>query len=143
MTKRKRVLFLCTTNSCRSQMAEGWLRTMGKDRFETFSAGARATSVHPLAMKVMAESGIDISSQRSKSVADLAGQEFDYTITLCGEHAKSLCPVFAGKVRERLHWDFADPAEVRGDEAERLRVFRKVRDQIETRIQQFIDNQGS
>jgi arsenate reductase len=124
-------------------MAEGFLKAIGKEEFEAFSAGIEATSVHPLAITVMAEAGIDISAQRSKSVADFAGQEFDYIITLCGEHAKSLCPVFAGKVRERLNWDFADPAEVRGDEAERLKVFRKVRDQIGARIQQFIDNQES
>lgn len=143
MAKRKRVLFLCTTNSCRSQMAEGWLRMMGQDGFETFSAGAEATSVHALAIKVMAEVGIDISAQRSKSVADFAGQEFDYTISLCGEHAQSACPVFTSKVREQLHWDFVDPAEVCGHEDERLKVFRKVRDQIGMRIRQFIDNQRS
>jgi arsenate reductase len=138
MVKRKRVLFLCTTNSCRSQMAEGFLKAKGKEEFEAFSAGLEATSVHPLAIKVMAEAEIDISSQRSKSVADYVGQEFDYAITLCGEHAKSACPVFLGKVRQQMHWDFSDPAEAEGTEEERLEVFRNVRDQIEARLQEFV-----
>ena len=138
MVKRKRVLFLCTTNSCRSQMAEGFLKAKSKEEFEEFSAGLEATLVHPLAIKVMAEAGIDISNQKSKSVADFVGQEFDYAITLCGEHARSACPVFLGKVGQRLHWDFPDPAEAEGTEEERLEVFRKVRDQIEARLREFI-----
>jgi len=135
---KRRVLFLCVTNSCRSQMAEAFLKAMGGGQFEVFSAGVKATSVHPLAIRVMAEVGIDISEQKSKSVAEFAGQEFDFTITLCGENAKSACPVFPGKVRRRLHWDFLDPAEAEGTEEERLEVFRNVRNQIEARIQEFV-----
>jgi arsenate reductase len=139
----KRVLFLCGTNSCRSQMAEGLLRTLGKGEYDAYSAGAEATSVHPLAVQVMAEMGIDISHQKSKSVAKFTGQEFDFTITLCGSTSKTVCPVFLGKVGKRLQWDIADPAEAEGSEEEKLEVFRQVRDQLKTEIERFIQNQGS
>jgi arsenate reductase len=135
---KRRVLFLCVTNSCRSQMAEGFLEAMSEGRFQVFSAGVKATSVHPMAKRVMTESGIDISGQKSKSVAEFAGQEFDFTITLCGQGSKSECPVFFGKVGNRLHWDFSDPAETEGTEEERLEVFRNVRNQIETKLREFV-----
>jgi arsenate reductase len=135
---KQRILFLCTTNSCRSQMAEGILKAIGGEEFEVESAGAKPSFVHPLAIKVMAEIGIDITNQRSKSVAEFAGQEFDYVVTLCGDDAKVICPVFFGKAKERLHWNFADPAEAEGSDPEVLSVFRKVRDQIKTRIEKFI-----
>jgi arsenate reductase len=135
---KQRVLFLCTTNSCRSQMAEGILKAIGGDEFEVESAGAKPYYVHPLAIKVLAEIGIDISSQRSKSVAEFVGQKFDYVITLCGDYAKDACPVFVGKAKERLHWNFADPAEAEGSDTEVLSVFRKVRDQIKTKIEEFL-----
>jgi len=133
-----RVLFLCTTNSCRSQIAEGILKIMGKDDFEVHSAGVKATSVHPLAIQVMREEGIDISNQKSNVVSEFMGQEFDYVVTLCGVNAKSACPVFVGKAKNRLHWDFSDPAEAEGSQDEKLEVFRKVRDQIRTRTEEFI-----
>jgi arsenate reductase len=138
LKKKKRVLFLCTTNSCRSQMAEGILKAIGKNGLEVWSAGTESTSVHPLAAKVMAESGIDISNQESKSVAKFQGQEFDYMITLCGENAKDRCPAFIGQTKHRLHWDFSDPADATGSEQEKLDVFRKIRDQIRTRIEAFV-----
>jgi arsenate reductase len=135
---KKRVLFLCTTNSCRSQMAEGILKVIGKDEFETYSAGAEATSVHPLTREVMTERGIDISEQSSKSVAEFTGQEFDYVITLCGDNAKKACPVFWGEAKHRLHWDFFDPAEAEGNDEEKLRIFRTVRDQIRSKLVEFM-----
>jgi arsenate reductase len=123
-------------------MAEGFLKTMGKDDLEVHSAGAKATFIHPLATQVMREEGIDISDQRSESVTEFTGQEFDYVITLCGENAKSSCPVFPGKAKNRLHWDFFDPAEAEGSEEEKLQVFRKVRDQIRKKIEKFVKKIG-
>jgi arsenate reductase len=140
---KKRVLFLCGTNSCRSQMAEGLLRELGQGEYDAYSAGAEATSVHPLAVQVMEEIGIDISSQRSKSVAEFSGKEFDFTITLCGSTSKTVCPVFLGKVGKRLQWDIADPAEAEGSREERLDVFRRVRDQLRRKIERFMENQES
>ena len=132
---RKRVLFLCTGNSCRSQMAEGFLRHMAGDRFEVFSAGVKPAQVNPLAIKVMAEAGIDISKHRSKSVMELIGQQFDYIVTVCG-NAKQTCPVFPGK-HEKIHWDLEDPAEAQGSEKERMVVFRKTRDEIRKKIDEW------
>jgi arsenate reductase len=136
LKRRRRVLFLCTTNSCRSQVAEGILRAAAG--LEVHSAGAKQTSVHPFAIRVMEEAGVDISSQKSKSVAKFQGQEFDYVITLCGENAKNMCPAFIGQAKHRQHWNFADPADATGSEQEKLDVFRKVRDQIRTRIEVFV-----
>ena len=132
---KQRVLFLCTTNSSRSQMAEGILNWLGRGRFEAHSAGAEATSVHPLAIEAMAQIGVDISGQQSKSVDLFTGQQFDYVITLCGGNAKEFCPAFIGRARHRVHWDFEDPAEATGSKAERLLVFVKVRDQIRERVE--------
>jgi len=132
---RKRVLFLCTGNSCRSQMAEGFLRHIAGDRFEVFSAGVKPTQVNPLAIKVMAEAGIDISKHRSKSAMEFLGQQFDYIITVC-DNAKQTCPVFPGK-HEKIHWDLEDPAEAQGSEEERIVVFRKIRDEIRKKIEEW------
>lgn len=132
----KRILFLCTGNSCRSQMAEGFLRYMGGDRFEVFSAGVKPTIVNPLAIKVMAEAGINISSYRSKSVMEFIGQQFDYVITVC-DNAKQSCPAFPGKY-EKIHWVLEDPAEIVGSEEERLVVFRKIREQIQKNVSEFL-----
>ncbi len=117
--------------------------SLGKDEYDAYSAGAEATSVHPLAVQVMTEIGIDISGQRSKSVTEFSGQQFDFTITLCGSTSKTVCPVFLGKVGKRLQWDIADPAEAQGSEEERLETFRQVRDQLKTKIERFMENQGS
>ncbi len=131
---KKKVLFLCTENSCRSQMAEGILRHLMGDRFEVKSAGTRPSVVNPAAIKVMAEIGIDISGHRSKSVEEFQGMNFDFVITTC-DAARETCPVFPGKARH-LHWSFNDPAAVRGSEEEILSAFRKVRDEIKQRIQE-------
>lgn len=135
MNDRKRVLILCTGNSARSQMAEGILRRIAGDHFEVASAGVAPSHVRPEAIEVMSELGIDISGHRSKSVDEFLGQEFDYVITVC-DNANVQCPVFPAKT-ERIHWGFEDPAAVQGDEAARLAVFRRVRDEIKGRLQDF------
>jgi arsenate reductase len=136
MSAQKRVLILCTGNSARSQMAEGLLRHDGGDKFEVASAGVEPSHVRPQAIAAMRELGIDISGQRSKSVAEFAGQEFDYVITVC-DNANERCPVFPGQT-ERIHWSFDDPAAATGDEAAQLAVFRRVRDEIRARLRDFI-----
>ena len=95
-------------------------------------------SVHPLAIRVLAEIGVDVSNRRSKSVEEFVGKEFDYVITLCGENAKEICPVFPGKAKQRLHWNFIDPAEAAGNDEQVLAVFRKVREEIKTNIEEFV-----
>ena len=130
----QRVLFLCTHNSARSQMAEGLLRELGKGQFEVFSAGTEATHVRPLAIKAMAQKDIDISSQRSKVLTEYLGEPFDYVITVC-DQANESCPVFPG-AKNRLHWSFPDPSKATGTEAEQLAVYEQVRDDIESRIKQ-------
>jgi arsenate reductase (thioredoxin) len=127
-----RVLFLCTHNSARSQMAEGLLRSMAGDRFEAGSAGTEKTSVHPLAIRAMAELGIEITAHISKTYEDVAAQGWDYIITVCDD-ASERCPIVPGSVK-RLHWSFEDPSRAVGDEAQRLVVFRRVRDQIRARL---------
>ena len=126
--KKPKVLFLCTGNSCRSQMAEGWARALASDRLEAFSAGIFPCFVHPRAAKVMLEAGVDISGQYSKHVEELDGIPFDYVVTLCG-HADENCPSspLHGK---RVHRPFDDPVFARGTESEILGSFRTVRDQI-------------
>ncbi|HLI84128.1 MAG TPA: arsenate reductase ArsC [Bryobacteraceae bacterium] len=132
---KKRVLILCTSNSARSQMAEGLLRRDAGDRFQVESAGAKPSSVRPEAIAVMREAGIDISGHRSKSVEEFAGQEFDYVITVC-DQARETCPVFFGKA-QKLHHDFEDPAGFAGPEQERLAVFRSVRDELRAYLRNF------
>ncbi|MGD0060047.1 MAG: arsenate reductase ArsC [Verrucomicrobiia bacterium] len=135
MTKQ-RVLFLCTGNSCRSHMAEGWLRTLGGDDFEVFSAGSKpAGYVHSLAIEAMQEVGIDVSRHHSKSLEEFIGQPFDYVITLC-DNAREACPAFSGAAHQ-LHWGFDDPAHASGTNDEKRRVFRRVRDELENRIRGF------
>ena len=133
---KKSVLILCTGNSCRSQMAEGFLRSFDPE-LEVFSAGTRpASSVHPLAVRVMQESGIDIGSHHPKSVDEFTARPFDYVVTVC-DGAKESCPVFTGTVRHRLHIGFDDPAEATGSEDAVLAVFRRVRDEIREGFRQF------
>ncbi len=132
-TGKQRVLFLCTHNSARSQMAEGLLHSLAADRFEAFSAGTEATHVRPLAIRAMAELGIDISRQKSKSLDQYVEQPFDRVITVC-DQANETCPVFSG-ARERLHWSFPDPSKAGGDERQQLEVYRSVRDAIRERIE--------
>ena len=126
--EQARVLFLCTHNSARSQMAEGLLRHVAGDRFEAHSAGTEATHVRPLAVRAMDEVGVDITGQESKTLERYLGEPFDYVITVCDD-ANEACPFFPG-ARNRLHWSFEDPARVEGSEEERLAVFRRVRDEI-------------
>lgn len=134
--ERQRVLFACTHNSARSQMAEGMLRAWADDRFEASSAGAEATGVKPEAIQVMSEIGIDISGQHSKTIAQLHGQSFDWFITVCDDGQES-CPVLPG-VANVAHWNLRDPSAARGSADERLAVFRQVRDAIDHRLRQFI-----
>jgi arsenate reductase len=130
--KKKRVLFLCTHNACRSQMAEGLLRHHGEKQFEVFSAGTSPSRVHPMAVEVMEEKGIDLTGQRSKSIDEFLGQGFDLIVTTCNE-ARDRCPVFPDQ-EERLHWNLEDPAEAEGSREEKLKVFRRVRDELEKLI---------
>ena len=130
---KQRVLFLCTHNSARSQMAEGLLRHLAGDRFEAYSAGTEATQVRPLAIEAMAELGIDVSGQESKTLDRYLGEPFDAVITVCDQAAEA-CPVFPG-ARRRLHWSFPDPSKATGSEADQLAVYRQVRDDIRGRIE--------
>lgn len=136
-----RVLFLCTHNSSRSQIAEGLLRARGGDHYVVFSAGTHPRSVHPLAIQAMREIGIDISEAagyRAKSLEEFIGQPpMDLVVTVCDEAAEE-CPFFPG-ARHQEHWGFPDPSAVSGSETERLAAFRSVRDQIAARITTFID----
>ncbi len=140
----KRVLFICTKNSARSQMAEGLANHDLSGRFEAFSAGTDPSSVHPLAIKVMREIGIDISGHRSKSMDEFSQERFDYVITLC-DQANESCPVFFGGTK-RLHMGFPDPAAAEGGDEEKRGAFRKGRDQIREDLEGFLrkeDSEGS
>jgi arsenate reductase len=130
---QQRVLFLCTHNSARSQMAEGLLRHFGGDRFEVHSAGTEATQVRPLAIRAMYELGIDISGQQSETLERYLDQPFDKVITVC-DQANEACPVFFG-ARARLHWSLPDPSLATGTDEVQLSVYRAVRDAIRTRIE--------
>lgn len=136
-----RVLILCTGNSARSQMAEGLLRHDGGAACEVASAGTKPSHVRPEAIAAMREIGIDISSYRSKSVDEFAGQAFDYLITVC-DNARESCPVFPATT-QRIHWSLNDPAAVQGSDEERLAAFRSVRDELRTKLQQFARTQGN
>jgi len=133
---KKRVLFLCTGNSCRSQMAEGWLRQLAGDHYEVFSAGIEAHGKNPRAITVMREAGVDISGQASEVIKPDILASLDLLVTVCS-HADAHCPAFsiAGK---REHWPFSDPAKAIGSEEEIMAEFRCVRDQIKTRIERFM-----
>jgi arsenate reductase len=132
---KKKVLFLCTANSCRSQMAEGIANHFLGDRLEAVSAGTEASFVNPRAIAVLKEIGIDISQHRSKNLDEFAEQDFAYVITLCGD-ANEKCPLFFGGVR-RTHLGFSDPAKAKGNEEEILTEFRKVRDEIKSTLIDF------
>lgn len=134
--RRKRVLFLCTGNSARSQMAEGLVNALRGDEWEAYSAGTEPTGqVHPLAIRVMAELGVDISAQRSKGLAEFGNATFDLVVTVC-DRANQTCPVWLGK-GNRLHRGFDDPAAVIGSEDERLQAFRRVRDEIREMVMEL------
>ena len=133
MTNKKRVLFLCTGNSARSQMAEGLLRHGAGGKFEVFSAGTQPKGLHPRSVEVMQEIGIDISQHSSKDVATYANEKFDYVITVC-DRARQQCPIFPGV--EPIHWGLDDPAEAPPEK--QLEMFRRVRDEIRRRINLFL-----
>lgn len=138
MNKRK-VLFLCTGNSARSQIGEALLRQLAGDRFEVYSAGLEPKGVHPLTVAALKEEGIDVGGAESTDVRDYLGKiNFDDLISVCG-HADTHCPDFPG-VQRRYHWPFEDPAAAQGSEAEQLAVFRKVRDQIKAKLEAWLDN---
>lgn len=139
---KKKILFLCTHNSCRSQMAEGLVNHFLDNRFEAYSAGTEATRVNPLAIRVMAELGIDMSRHYSKTIAEFADQAFDFVITLCGS-ANEQCPLFFGGV-QRIHMGFEDPSRLSGREEEVLPEFRRVRDELREKLSRFLigENNG-
>lgn len=130
---KQRVLFICTHNSARSQMAEGLLRALGGEQFEAYSAGTEATHVRPLAIRAMTELGIDISGQQSKTLDRYLREPFDKVITVCDSAAEA-CPIFPG-AKEQIHWSFPDPSKATGSEEEQLAVYRSVRDAIRARIE--------
>jgi arsenate reductase len=136
MPDKQRVLFICTHNSARSQMAEGFLRHIADDRFDVYSAGTEATHVRPEAISVMSEIGVDISGQTSKTLQRYLPERWDYVITVCDD-ANESCPVFPGTA-DRSHWSFPDPSKATGSDEERLAVYRDVRDQIARRIRTFV-----
>lgn len=133
MPAKRRVLFLCTGNSARSQIAEGLLRSMAGDRYEAFSAGTHPKGLHPQTIATMKEVGIDVSGQTSKDVQEFFGQSFDFVITVC-DRAKQNCPVFPGSAP--IHWGFDDPADAPA--SEQPQVFRRIRDEIRHRLQLFL-----
>jgi arsenate reductase len=138
MTEKKRVLFLCTGNSCRSQMAEAWTKHLKGDQFEAYSAGVKPKDIDPRAIKAMAEAGLDISGQKSKDVDALGSTEFDYVITLC-DNARESCPYFPAKTR-LIHRGFDDPpklAEKSKNEEEAMTHYRRVRDEIRAFVETF------
>lgn len=138
MKKNVKILVLCTGNSCRSQMAEGYLRKFGQEEIEVYSAGIETHGLNPLAVKVMAEDGLDISRHTSNHADEYANIDFDYIITVC-DHARENCPYIPGKAI-RFHHNFPDPAKASGSEEEILEEFKKVRDMIMQYISDFIQN---
>ena len=135
---KRNILFLCTQNACRSQMAEGLLRHMADSDCEAFSSGVSPSSLDPRAVAVMREIGIDISGRFSKSVESFSAKSFDAVVTVC-DHAKESCPVFPGT--RMLHWGFPDPAKARGTEQQILAEFRRIRNLIRDRIRKALDQQ--
>ena len=134
---KKTVLFLCTGNSCRSQIAEGFARQMGAGVIEAYSAGIRPVRINPRAIQVMSEIGIDLSTHSSKSVEAIDQDRIDIVVTLCGDAAEN-CPTFPRPIR-RIHWPLADPAKARGSEEEAMAVFRATREAIRIHVAQLID----
>jgi arsenate reductase len=135
---KKRVLIICTGNVARSQMGEGLLRHFGGDRFEVFSGGLVPSYVRPNAIAVMNEIGIDISHHRSKSLNEFVDEPFDYVITVC-DHAAQYCPTFPGEAK-RIHWSIKDPVVIGDDDAQRD-AFRAARDDLKSRIQEFVSQE--
>jgi arsenate reductase (thioredoxin) len=140
--EKTRVLFLCTGNSARSQMAEAFLRTIAGDKYEAFSAGLEPTEIHPLTRRVMAEVGIDISKQYSKPLKDYMGKvHFGYLITVCSEAEKNCPSTFPG-MGYRIHWNIEDPAKFVGTEEEKLAKFREIRELVKKKVQEWVASQN-
>ena len=133
---KKKLIFICTANSCRSQMAEGFLKEMASDIFDVYSAGSHPTKIHPLAIKVMREVGIDISYQTSKPISLLINEGMNFVLTVC-EAANKACPVFPGKV-EQIHWNIKDPLKDWNSNFEDLLKFRMTRNEIRKKIEEFL-----
>ncbi len=139
--EKPRVLFLCTGNSCRSQMAEAFLRKYGGNQFEVYSAGLEPKPINPLTIRVMEEIGIDMSGQYSKLLAQYLGKvHFSYLITVCSK-AEEKCPIFPG-MGIRLHWPFEDPAAFEGSDEEKLAKFRQTRDMIDQKVQAWLEEKA-
>jgi arsenate reductase len=141
MNNKLKILFLCTGNSCRSQMAEGWARHLKSDQLDVWSAGIEKQGLNPRAVQAMAEAGVDISAHRSKTVDDLPHQAFDYIITVC-DHANESCPIFPGQTKI-IHAGFDDPprlAQHAADEEDAMSHYRRVRDEIRTFIEKLPDS---
>jgi arsenate reductase (thioredoxin) len=139
--KKTKILFLCTGNSCRSQMAEGWTKKLKGDQMEAYSAGVAPSTIDPRAVKVMAEAGVDISTQKSKDIGEFSGMQFDYVVTLC-DHANESCPIFSGKTI-RVHKGFDDPpilAAGASDKDTAIGYYRRVRDEIRFFVEGLPDN---
>jgi arsenate reductase (thioredoxin) len=136
MPDRKRVLFICTGNRARSQMAEGLLRRLAGDRFDVYSAGTMPSGISELTIEVMREIGVDVSGQRSKSVDEYAGQSFHNVITVC-DSARQVCPTFPGN-GDRLHWDIEDPSDTEARGVPLTAAFRLAREQLRKRVEEFI-----
>ena len=137
MKDKKKVVFICTGNSCRSQMAEGLLRAMDGERFEVYSAGSHPSKVHPIAIRVMKEIGIDISTHTSDPIDKYFGHGINYVITLC-DHAREFCPTFPGKSK-KIHWSIDDPFRSWKNDHKIIGRYRKTRDEIQERLEQFIN----
>jgi len=141
--RKKRVLFLCTANSCRSQMAQGYLEAMGQGDYEVFSAGLEPRSIHPLAVEVMKEDGIDISENESTDLKEYLGRtRIDTVITVCS-NADARCPTVWPGLSERMHWGFEDPVVFEGTNEEKLAKFREVRNRIKARITDWVSLKNS
>ena len=141
MERKIKVLFVCIHNSARSQIAEALLNNIGGDRFEAFSAGLEPGILNQLAVEVMREVGVDISTNQTKSVFDFfkSGKLFDYVVTVCDGASAEKCPIFPG-ITTRLHWSFEDPAALEGDHETRLVSARKIRDEIQAAVEAFVDH---
>lgn len=137
MESKKKVLFICTGNSCRSQMAEGLLMNMAGNRFEVYSAGSHPSRVHPIAIKVMNEKNIDITHHTSDPISKYFGSGIDYIITLC-DYARELCPTFPGGAK-KIHWSVDDPFRSWKNDHKIIGRYRKTRDELQERIEQFIE----
>ena len=142
MDKKMRVLFLCTGNSARSQMAEAFLRRFGSDHFEAYSAGLEPKGINPLTIQVMSEIGFDLSGQRSKGVPEFLGKVFIHELITVCDKAEKNCPTTWPGIIRRMHWSFEDPATFEGSEEEKLAKFREIRNQIEQKVRGWVAEQG-